>query len=877
MKRQSKSNVLSVIVGIVLLLFSYNRSFAQVCPHAKPDLDSTYAGIPVTVNLGVNDSVGPTTPTPLITITSGPNNGVVTIINGDSVVYTPNIGFVGNDFFFYTVCDTPSGCGCASSQVVIRVLATPCTSVISLDDNRSIYSGEQVLVNFLTNDDAGLLRFFSNTSIISSPNYGSYVLIGLDSLIYSSDSNYEGIDTIVYAACNDCGKCDTAFIFITSRLRCALPIVINDSLNLESGDTSTINVALNDVSDSTLNTVSIYTNPLHGTASIIGTIITYSSNAGYIGTDSILYIICSVCGCDTGVVYITNREVCIPPQATDDIGATGYSPLCSQLFNVTFNDIGNSLTTTIISGPSHGTALVSGTSIDYSSDSTLFAAFDTILYTISNTCGIDTGSLFIFVNPTYPCNGFQPQINSDTIRVCRNDDSTIINARANDLDLDGDYITISALTILPTNGNAYILNDSQIVYKSDSAFFGVDSIYYQACDDGNPVLCATTNIFIVIDECRNAPHIVDSSLTDIDTMIINLAEDTDSLLCVKVYDIDGDNITTSIIGVWENGTISNITDTCILIHPTLNQVGSDTVILIACDDRDNLCDTVVLIINVSPVNDAPVANPDIIIYPGSSVVISPINNDFDPDLGDSISISFVVNLNPNAGIISVDSLGNVTFTADSSFVGIDTIVYFVCDNNGACDTTAILVFVGPTANPDHATTPMNASVNISLLTNDITSINTVANLCSNASNGSVTIVNGIATYTPNNGYIGNDEFCYVICDTITGLCDTSMAHIVVQNNLLFIPQGFSPNGDGINDFFNITGIENYPNAEVTIYNRWGDEVWANGVSGYKNNMSDGFIGKNKQDGILPDGTYYYVVKFNVEKLNNQAGYIQIHR
>jgi gliding motility-associated-like protein len=201
----------------------------------------------------------------------------------------------------------------------------------------------------------------------------------------------------------------------------------------------------------------------------------------------------------------------------------------------------------------------------------------------------------------------------------------------------------------------------------------------------------------------------------------------------------------------------------------------------------------------------------------------------------------------------------------------------VCDGNGGCDTTAVLVFVAPRANDDYATTAVNTPINITLMSNDIISGNTVASLCSNPSNGTVTIVNGVATYTPNTGYSGNDQFCYVICDTATGLCDTAIAYIVIQNNVLFIPQGFSPNGDGINDFWNIQGIENYPNAEVVVFNRWGDEVWASGVNGYKNNSTDGFIGDNKQNNILPDATYYYVVKFNSNDIKNQAGFLQIHR
>jgi gliding motility-associated-like protein len=77
----------------------------------------------------------------------------------------------------------------------------------------------------------------------------------------------------------------------------------------------------------------------------------------------------------------------------------------------------------------------------------------------------------------------------------------------------------------------------------------------------------------------------------------------------------------------------------------------------------------------------------------------------------------------------------------------------------------------------------------------------------------------------------------------------------------FIPQGFSPNGDGINDFFVIRGILTYPNNSIEIYNRWGNRVFE--ASPYQSNW-DGrsshhlTIGNNE----LPVGTYFYVLHPN---------------
>jgi gliding motility-associated-like protein len=75
---------------------------------------------------------------------------------------------------------------------------------------------------------------------------------------------------------------------------------------------------------------------------------------------------------------------------------------------------------------------------------------------------------------------------------------------------------------------------------------------------------------------------------------------------------------------------------------------------------------------------------------------------------------------------------------------------------------------------------------------------------------------------------------------------------------LSIPEGFSPNSDGINDLFVIKGIENYPTLSVNIYNRWGSLVFE--ASPYLNNWngkSNSGVTVGGDD--LPIGTYFYII------------------
>lgn len=82
---------------------------------------------------------------------------------------------------------------------------------------------------------------------------------------------------------------------------------------------------------------------------------------------------------------------------------------------------------------------------------------------------------------------------------------------------------------------------------------------------------------------------------------------------------------------------------------------------------------------------------------------------------------------------------------------------------------------------------------------------------------------------------------------------------------LFIPEGFSPNGDGTNDLFEIENVPANLTYSLEIFNIWGDQVY--GSENYKNDWD----GAN-----LPTGTYYYVVKFS-QTLSDKSGYLTLWR
>jgi gliding motility-associated-like protein len=100
--------------------------------------------------------------------------------------------------------------------------------------------------------------------------------------------------------------------------------------------------------------------------------------------------------------------------------------------------------------------------------------------------------------------------------------------------------------------------------------------------------------------------------------------------------------------------------------------------------------------------------------------------------------------------------------------------------------------------------------------------------------------------------------------------------VIPAGTELFIPEGFSPNGDGINDVFVIRNAPAGKRVTLEVYNRWMTQVYKDGD--YKNDWTgianNGLRVGNTAQG-LPDGTYFYVVK--IEDGKQYVRYMTITR
>lgn len=131
-------------------------------------------------------------------------------------------------------------------------------------------------------------------------------------------------------------------------------------------------------------------------------------------------------------------------------------------------------------------------------------------------------------------------------------------------------------------------------------------------------------------------------------------------------------------------------------------------------------------------------------------------------------------------------------------------------------------------------------------------------------------VDGVLTFSPGVGQCGLVSFTYQITDTL-GQSSTALVSITIICDKILIYNGISPNGDNLNDEWHLPGIDQYPNNEVRVFNRWGEQVFER--KGYTN--AQGWDGRwNGRD--LPDGTYYYMIDLK-DGSAVLSGFLQILR
>lgn len=230
---------------------------------------------------------------------------------------------------------------------------------------------------------------------------------------------------------------------------------------------------------------------------------------------------------------------------------------------------------------------------------------------------------------------------------------------------------------------------------------------------------------------------------------------------------------------------------------------------------------------------------------------------------------------PSFGFAETTSNGSVLYTPmDGECAVTDSFYYQVSCGTDVSNPCLIVVNINcytetVVANDDEATTKQGRTILINVLGNDESTceIDTII-ILDNPEYGQAIITEEFQL-----SYRNTDITCDVM-DRITyaivcgGVRDVASVEIKIDCEDLEFFTAMSPNDDGINDFFEIAGLDKYPNHSLSIINRHGVKVFS--TKDYQNDWNGTWDGKD-----LSNGTYWY--HFNDGKGEVKGGYFIINR
>ena len=188
-------------------------------------------------------------------------------------------------------------------------------------------------------------------------------------------------------------------------------------------------------------------------------------------------------------------------------------------------------------------------------------------------------------------------------------------------------------------------------------------------------------------------------------------------------------------------------------------------------------------------------------------------------------------------------------TCESTRTPVAATISGLCPQPPIITTQSIGITIGGT------TLPLNLLPFISTFNSTVV-VSSILVVTQPPSGARANVVDGVLTidYT-GLSFVGRESITIRACDT-NGNCTTQLFEIEVIGDIV-IYNAVSPNGDGKNEFFRLQYIESIsPKNQVSIYNRWGDEVFL--ISDY-DNKTRVFAGLSSGGSKLPAGIYFYKI------------------
>ncbi|ARP23592.1 tandem-95 repeat protein [Vibrio alginolyticus] len=724
-------------------------------PVATNDNAVTDEDTPVTIDVLPNDTDIDGDKLSIDSASVPSDQGTVEIVDG-KLVFTPAENFHGDAEITYTVTD-----GALTDQATVNVTVNAVNDTPMVESNIA----DQTLAEDFTPYSIDLNTAFSDVdnadgeltfSVSGNSNIQVAIVNGIATFTPTADWN--GSENLTFTATDPSGESVSQTVNFT-----VAPVadIVADNATVVEDTPTIIKVLGNDTFEGDDKVVSLDTNndPANGTVSVNpdGSV-TYTPNDNYHGTDSFTYIVTSGGVSESTTVNIDVTPVNDAPVATNDNAVTDEdTPVTIDVLPNDTDIDGDTLRIDSASVPSdQGTVeIVDGKLVFTPAEN--FHGDAEITYTVTDGSLTDQATVNVTVNAVNDTPVVESNIADQTLAEDFTPYSIDLNTAFSDVDnVDGELsFSVSG------NSNVNVSIENGIATISPTADWnGSENLTFTATDPSGESVSQTVNFTVapVADIVADKATVVEDTPTIIKVLGNDTFEGND-----KVVSLDTNNGPA-------NGTVSVNPDGSVTYTPNDNYHGADSFTYIVTSG--GVSESTTVNVDVTPVNDAPVAtNDNAVTDEDTPVTIDVLPNDTDID-GDTLSIDSASVPSDQGTVEIID--GKLVFTPAENFHGDAEITYTVTD--GALTDQAT---VNVTVNAVNDTPVVESSIADQTLAEDFTpysiDLNTAFSDVDNVdgeltfsvsgnSNIQVAIVNGIATFTPTADWNGSEALTFTATD-----------------------------------------------------------------------------------------------------------------
>jgi Ca2+-binding RTX toxin-like protein len=715
-------------------------------------------------------------------------NGTVSLESGN-VVFTPNANYNGPASFSYTIDDGQGGTATATVDVdVIAVNDAPVAAnnaVTTSEDTPLVISPAT-----LTGNDSDVDGDALTVVAVGAAVHGTVSIDGSGNVVFTPAANYNGPASFTYTVNDGHGGTATATVNVNVTAVNDAPVVGNDSVTATEDTPLVITSATllgndSDVEGNTL-TISGVGNATHGTVALSNGNVVFTPDANYNGPASFTYTVGDgQGGSTTATVNVNVTAVNDAPVAGNDAVTTSEdTPLVLAAASLLANDTdadGNPLTVTAVGNATHGSVVLSNGTITFTPGAN-YNGPASFTYTVSDGQG---GTATATVNVNVGATNDAPSATNDSVTAT--EDTPLVIAPAtllgNDTDPDGN--TLSIMSVGGATHGSVVLSGGNVVFTPAANYNGPASFTYTASDGQGGTSTATVTVNVA--SVNDAPVAANDSVTATEDTPLVI---TPATLLGNDSDVDGNTLSITGVGGATHGSVT-LSNGNVVFSPAANYNGPASFTYTASDGQGGTS-TATVTVNVTAVNDAPVAaNDSVSATEDTPLVIAPatlLGNDSDID-GNVLSITGVGGA--THGTVALSN-GNVVFTPASNYNGPASFTYTVSDGQGGTTTATVNVSVNavndaPTPSPDSVETTTNTPIVLApaaLLANDSDPDGDALSIASvgSATHGTVTRdSNGNIIFTPTPGYNGAASFAYTVSDGHGGQASSTVSITVASD------------------------------------------------------------------------------------------------